>query len=68
MDAGIVGPGDIGATAASCLEYSAYVSRLRRADERTRTADLISLRVIGRALQGVSRGCKHRIYNRSLVP
>jgi hypothetical protein len=25
-----------------------------RADERTRTADLVSLRVIGRALQGVS--------------
>ncbi len=35
----------------------------KRADERTRTADLISLRVRGRALRGVARGCSplHRI-------
>jgi len=37
-------------------------SRKRRADERTRTADLISLRVIGHVLQGLARGCNHRIY------
>ena len=42
MDAGIVDPGNIGATAAPCLEFSASLSPLWRADERTRTADLIS--------------------------
>jgi hypothetical protein len=34
----------------------------QRADERTRTADLISLREIGRALQGCAQGCKCRIF------
>jgi hypothetical protein len=38
MDAGIIGSGNIGATAALCLEFSAYLGRLGRADERTRTA------------------------------
>jgi hypothetical protein len=33
----------------------------RRADERTRTADLISLRVIGHVLQGCAGDCKYRI-------
>ena len=32
-----------------------------RADERTRTADLISLRVIGHVLQGLAQECKSRI-------
>jgi hypothetical protein len=32
-----------------------------RADEPARTADLISLRVITQALQGVAEGCKSRI-------
>jgi hypothetical protein len=32
-----------------------------RADERTRTADLISLRVISQALQGLARTCKSPI-------
>jgi hypothetical protein len=32
-----------------------------RADERTRTADLISLRVIGQALQECAGACKSRI-------
>jgi hypothetical protein len=32
-----------------------------RADERTRTADLISLRVISQALQGCAQVCKSRI-------
>jgi hypothetical protein len=38
MDAGIVGSGNIGAKVAPCLEYSAYLSCLGRADEQTRTA------------------------------
>ena len=33
-----------------------------RADERTRTADLISLRVIHQALQRFAQGCKSRIF------
>jgi hypothetical protein len=61
MDAGIVGSGNIGATPAPCLEFSAYLSRLGRADERTRTADLISLRVRIHALQGLAQACKPRI-------
>ena len=36
-------------------------SLVERADERTRTADLISLRVIIHSLQGFARGCKCRI-------
>jgi hypothetical protein len=39
----------------------AYLSQLGRADERTRTADPISLRVIHHAMQRVARGCKPRI-------
>src|SRR5215212_10241888 len=35
-----------------------------RADERTRTADLISLRVIGWAVQGCAGGYKYRIFRR----
>jgi hypothetical protein len=38
-------------------EYSAYLSRIERADERTRTADLISLRVRNRALPGIAAAC-----------
>ena len=37
-------------------------------DERTRTADLISLRVIGHALQGFAKGCKCRIDRRLSAP
>ena len=36
-------------------------SLVERADERTRIADLISLRVIIHSLQGFARGCKRRI-------
>jgi hypothetical protein len=36
----------------------------RRADERTRTADLVSLRVIHQALQGCAGDCKSRILRR----
>jgi hypothetical protein len=34
----------------------------RRADERTRTADLVSLRVITQALQGCAEACKCRMF------
>src|SRR5215211_3325767 len=44
--------------------YSPYPSRIARADERTRTADLISLRVIHQALQGLAQDCKSRISKR----
>src|SRR5215217_7746661 len=39
----------------------------QRADERTRTADLISLRVITQALQGLAQECKSRISKRLSV-
>jgi hypothetical protein len=39
-----------------------FLSPLEGADERTRTADLISLRVCGQALQGCAGGCKCRIF------
>src|SRR5215208_783230 len=42
-------------------EYSACLSQLRSADERARTADLSSLRVINRALQGFAEASKYRI-------
>jgi pyridoxine 4-dehydrogenase len=35
IDAGVVGPGIIGAKATPCLEFSAYLSRIVRADERS---------------------------------
>jgi hypothetical protein len=55
-------------TASPCLEFCAYLSRLGRADERTRTADLISLRVCGQGLLRVTRVCKSRIDKGFLVP
>ena len=61
MDAGIVDPGNIGARAVPCLESCASLSRLWRADERTRTTHLLQLRVISQALQGFARTCKSRI-------
>jgi hypothetical protein len=33
-----------------------------RADERTRTADLLQLRVIGQPLQGFAESCRSRIF------
>src|SRR5215208_2430393 len=48
--------------------YLAYGSRLERADERTRTADLISLRVIGQVSQGCARVCKFGIYKPICLP
>jgi hypothetical protein len=44
----------------SVIVASAYAEK-RGADERTRTADLISLRVIIQALQRFARACKTRI-------
>jgi hypothetical protein len=44
--------------------YSVCLCRIERADERTRTADLISLRVIHRALQGFARASKSRVSRR----
>ena len=41
--------------------YSAYLWAKQRADERTRTADLISLRVCGQWLLGIAEACKHCI-------
>ena len=45
----------------SYFEYSVYLSRIVKADERIRTADLISLRVIGHALQECAVDCKSPI-------
>ena len=39
-----------------------------RADERTRTADLISLRVMFHALQGVARDCKWVLFRGFSLP
>ena len=45
-------------------EIPLQIVRQKRADERTRTADLVSLRVIHQALQGLARGCKSCIPKR----
>ena len=42
-------------------QYSAYLSRIERADERTRTAYPCSLRVIIHALRGYAGACRNRI-------
>ena len=55
MDAGIVGLGNIGATSAPCLEFSAHLSNLGRADERTRTAFLL-ISSVRSAVAGRCRG------------
>ena len=43
-------------------KFSLQIAIKRRADERTRTADLPSLRVIIQVLQGFASSCKSRIY------
>ena len=48
--------------------YSAYLRGYQRADERTRTADLTSLRVRGQWLLGVGWVCKLRIGKGFSVP
>src|SRR5215218_8635655 len=50
-----------GSTALPYLTFYLQNSTFWRADERTRTTDLISLRVITQALQGCAGGCKSRI-------
>jgi hypothetical protein len=40
------------------IPFSLQIARNRRADERTRTADLLQLRVISQALQGFAQACK----------
>jgi hypothetical protein len=44
------------------------IASLGRADERTRTADLVSLRVIGHRLLDVALSCKSRIDKGFSVP
>src|ERR687898_608411 len=44
------------------ISFLRVLQENQRADERTRTADLISLRVITQALQGIAGGCKCRIF------
>ena len=46
----------------NALNTLSVISAMKRADERTRTADLLQLRVIGQALQGYARDCKSRIF------
>jgi hypothetical protein len=41
--------------------FIGFAGKIERADERARTADLISLRVLIHALQGVAEDCKCRI-------
>jgi hypothetical protein len=55
MDAGIVDPGNIGARAVPCLEFSASLSPLWRSDERTRTADLL-ITSVRSGVAGMCRG------------
>jgi hypothetical protein len=78
MDAGIVDPGNIGARAVPCLEFSASLSPLWRSDERTRTADLLQLRVCcstaersphlsSTLSQDLSAGCHPRLAERGTL-
>ncbi len=50
------------------FEYPAYLSRLKRTDERTRIADLPSLRVRVQWLLSFAEDCKTRITRRFLIP
>jgi len=53
--------GEGGISRLFCLVVLVPVQREQRTDERTRTADLISLRVIGQGLQGIAQPCKSLI-------
>jgi hypothetical protein len=46
------------------LTFFLQIATKWRADERTRTAFLLQLRVISQRLQGVARACKCRISKR----
>src|SRR5829696_10299829 len=50
-------------SSATVRSWLTYIDR-ERADERTRTADLVSLRVLHQALQGFAQDCKSRISRR----
>jgi hypothetical protein len=50
------------------IEVLRYLQVKKRADERTRTAVLLQLRVCGQGLLRVAGVCKSRINKRSLVP
>src|SRR5215207_2216969 len=56
--------GEGGKSRLLCLEVLVPVHRVQRADERTRTDDLISLRVCGQWLLGCAEACKSRISRR----
>ena len=60
MDAGIVGSGNIGATAAPCLEFSAYLSQISKEPRSGLEPLTCSLRVCGQGLLSVAQDCKHR--------
>jgi hypothetical protein len=49
------------------LHFPCKIATKKRADERTRTADLISLRVCGRAYLSIAGDCECRINRRFLV-
>src|SRR5215211_586438 len=51
-------------TSLPCKERQNREPIFERADERTRTADLISLRVCGQGLLSVAQACKPRILRR----
>jgi hypothetical protein len=60
--------GEGGISRLFCLDVLVSVQRVQRADERTRTADLISLRMINQALQGFAGVCKYPISKRFPFP
>jgi hypothetical protein len=60
-----VGPPPLAGLAQECCRDLHW---LRRADERTRTADLFTLGVCGQCLLGVARACKSRINKPFIVP
>src|SRR5215203_2518565 len=60
--------GEGGISRPFCLDVLVSVQRVQRADERTRTADLFSLRVCGQWLLSVAGACKSCISKRSFVP
>src|SRR5215208_4947047 len=60
--------GEGGISRPFCFDVLGPVQRVQRADERTRTADLISLGVRGQRLPSVARVCKFRIGKGFSVP
>ena len=60
--------GEGGISRLFCLDVLVSVQRVKRADERTRTADLTSLRVCGQWLLSVAQTCNSRINKRFFFP